>query len=191
MKCATLSDCSAASSRLNFMRTCGILFALVLIVQLLQAQPMEPGSAWNKGVYAIDRKGVVERSDIVLQRPNSLPGEAMPLGNGRLGVAVWAQEGFTAQLNRGDTFPLRLSPGQVVLPGLEKLTQASDYQGRLNLYNGEFEESGGGMTATVYLDESLDVLVVDVKGADPKTATAIATALAHRGAFSAWDVQKR
>jgi len=169
MKCATLSDCSAASSRLNFMRTCGILFALVLIVQLLQAQPMEPGSAWNKGVYAIDRKGVVERSDIVLQRPNSLPGEAMPLGNGRLGVAVWAQEGFTAQLNRGDTFPLRLSPGQVVLPGLEKLTQASDYQGRLNLYNGEFEESGGGMTATVYLDESLDVLVVDVKGADPKT----------------------
>ena len=122
MKCATLSDCSAASSRLNFMRTCGILFALVLIVQLLQAQPMKPGSAWNKGVYEISRKGVVERSDIVLQRPNLLPAEAMPLGNGRLGVAVWAQEGFTAQLNRGDTFPLRLSPGQVVLPGLEKLT---------------------------------------------------------------------
>ena len=92
----------------------------------------------------------------------------MPLGNGRLEVAVWSQDGFTAQLNRGDTFPKRLSPGQVIIPTLDKLAKARDYRGRLNLYTGEFEQSGGGMTAVTYVDEALDVLVVDVKGADPK-----------------------
>ena len=92
----------------------------------------------------------------------------MPLGNGRLGAAVWAEDGFTAQLNRGDTFPHRLSPGQLVLPGLSKLTKASDYKGRLNLYTAELEQSGGGMTVLTYIDQALDVLVVDVKGADPK-----------------------
>lgn len=90
----------------------------------------------------------------------------MPLGNGRLGAAVWAPDGLAIQLNRGDTFPGRLSPGQVLLPGLNKLVHAADFQGRLNLYDGEFEASGGGMEARVYVDESLDVLVVDVKGAD-------------------------
>ena len=92
----------------------------------------------------------------------------MPLGNGRLGLAVWAQEGYTAQLNRADTFPLRLSPGQVVVPGLGKLTKAGDYLGRLSLYDGEFRQSGGGMTAITYVDESLDVMVIDVTGADPQ-----------------------
>ncbi|HYK36246.1 glycosyl hydrolase family 95 catalytic domain-containing protein [Alloacidobacterium sp.] len=91
----------------------------------------------------------------------------MPLGNGRLGLAVWTQDGYTAQLNRGDTFPLRLSPGQVVIPGLKKLTEAADYLGRLNLYDGQFEEQGGGTAATTYVDAALDVMAVDVTGADP------------------------
>ncbi|AXC11920.1 hypothetical protein ACPOL_2604 [Acidisarcina polymorpha] len=92
----------------------------------------------------------------------------MPLGNGRLGAAIWAEEGFTAQLNRADTLPQRLSPGQIVLPGLAKLTRAADYKGRLNLYTAEFEQSGAGMTVLTYVDQALDVLVVEVKGADPK-----------------------
>ena len=146
----------------------GLLLALLLATHMAGAQPAGSTSAWAKGHYEIDRRGVVERSDIVLQRPNEKPSEAMPLGNGRLGVAVWSQEGLTAQLNRGDTFPARLSPGQVVLSGLKKLTAAPDYEGRVNLYNGEFEESGAGMKVTAYVDESLDVLVIDVKGADPQ-----------------------
>ena len=93
----------------------------------------------------------------------------MPLGNGRLGIAVWAQDGYTAQLNRGDTFPLRLSPGQVVLPGLKKLTVAKDYAGRLDLYDGEFRQQGGGMVANTYVSASLDVMFIDVTGADPNT----------------------
>jgi len=52
----------------------------------------------------------MHRSDIVLERPNRDASQAMPLGNGRLGVAVWAAEGLTAQLNRADTLPDRLSP---------------------------------------------------------------------------------
>jgi hypothetical protein len=114
----------------------------------------------------VDVAGVIGRSDIVLGRPNLVAGEAMPLGNGRLGVAVWSADGFTAQLNRADTLPDRLSPGQVVIPGLIGLTGAKDYAGRLDLYNGEFRESGGGMTATAFVDPKTDRLVVDVTGAN-------------------------
>lgn len=124
-------------------------------------------TAWNQGSFHVDRAGVVGSSDIILQRPNERPVEAMPLGNGRLGLGVWAQDGYTAQLNRGDTFPHRLSPGQLVLPGLEHITHAADYSARLNLYDGQFEERGGGMTATTYVTEAADVMVVEVTGADP------------------------
>jgi alpha-L-fucosidase 2 len=72
----------------------------------------------------------------------------MPLGNGRLGAAEWSEDGYTAQLNREDTWPFRLSPGQVVIPGLKKLSCASDYSARLDLYNAEFVEHGSAMTAT-------------------------------------------
>lgn len=130
-------------------------------------------SAWRDGRFHVDIPNVVGRSDIILQRPNLNRTEAMPLGNGRLGLGVWSQDGYTAQVNREDTWPHRLSPGQVSIPGLKKLVEASDYSARLNLYNGEFEEHGAGITATTYVDESLDVMAVDVKGANanqPQTA---------------------
>jgi hypothetical protein len=60
-----------------------------------------------------------------------------------------------------------MSPGQIVLPGLCKLTSAADFSGRLDLYNGEFVERGGGMSATTYVDDELDVMVLEVKGANP------------------------
>jgi len=121
----------------------------------------------------VDVAGVIGRSDIVLGRPNLVAGEAMPLGNGRLGVAVWSADGFTAQLNRADTLPDRLSPGQVVIPGLAALTGAKDYSGRLDLYHGEFRESGGGMTATAFVEPDTDVLIVNVTGADPDKAQTV------------------
>jgi hypothetical protein len=116
---------------------------------------------------------VVSRSDIVLGQPNAAAAQAMPLGNGGLGAAVWAANGFTAQLNRADTLPDRLSPGQVVIPGLEKLTGAPDYHGRLDLYDGVLTESGGGMTATAYVSSATDELVVNVTGADPAAAQTV------------------
>ena len=118
-------------------------------------------------VFRVDTPNVIGRSDIVLGRPNLESGEAMPLGNGRLGVAVWSAEGFTAQLNRNDTLPDRLSAGQVAIPGLSALTRGKDYSGRLDLYRGEFREQGGGIKATVYVEPHHDTLVVDVTGANP------------------------
>uniref|UniRef100_UPI003BEECF71 hypothetical protein n=1 Tax=Burkholderia arboris TaxID=488730 RepID=UPI003BEECF71 len=123
--------------------------------------------AWNGTRFQIDRPNLIGRSDIVLEKPNINSSQAMPLGNGRLGVAIWSANGFTAQLNRGDTLPDRLSPGQVVIPGLAAITSASNYRGILDLYNGEFRESGGGMTATAYVQPNTDTLVIDVTGADP------------------------
>lgn len=110
---------------------------------------------------------VLGRSDIVLERPNAKPEEAMPLGNGRLGVAIWAADGLTVQLNRADTLPGRLSPGQVTIDGVAALTGAPDYTGRVNLYNGEFQQSGGGMKTAVWVEPDSDVAVVDVTGAKP------------------------
>ena len=137
-----------------------------------QAQAQAPASqfvsAWHEGRFRVDVPGVIGRSDIVLGRANRDAGEAMPVGNGRLGVAVWSADGFTAQLNRNDTLPDRWSPGQVVIPGLAALTGAKDYTGRLDLYHGEFREQGGGMTATAFVEPDSDALIVDVTGSNPK-----------------------
>jgi alpha-L-fucosidase 2 len=122
-------------------------------------------TAWHDGRFQVEVPGVISRSSIVLGRPNLEADQAMPLGNGHLGIAIWSENGLTAQLNRTDTLPDRLSPGEVVIPGLTVLTQAKDYSGRLNLYDGEFEEQGGGMTANAYVQPDSDSLVIDVTGA--------------------------
>ncbi len=129
-----------------------------------------PGTtAWQNGAFVVDTPNLVHRSDVVLGRANSAATESMPLGNGQLGAAVWAAGGFTAQLNRTDTFPDRRSPGQVLIPGLARMTSAGDYSGRLDLYDGMFRQSGGGMTATTYVRADTQQLVVDVTGADPNS----------------------
>ncbi|WP_214417238.1 hypothetical protein [Sphaerisporangium fuscum] len=67
-------------------------------------------TAWRNGGFSVDTPNVVRRSDIVLGAPNTRASQFVPLGNGTLGAAVWAADGFTAQLNRSDTFPARKSP---------------------------------------------------------------------------------
>jgi alpha-L-fucosidase 2 len=125
----------------------------------------DTATAWRDGRFHVDVAGVISRSTIILGQPNSQPDQAMPLGNGRLGIAVWSENGLTAQLNRADTLPDRLSPGEVVLPGLATLTRAQDYRGELNLYDGEFVEKGGGITATAYVQPDTDTFIIDVTGA--------------------------
>ena len=155
----------------------------------LAAPPLSASStAWYDGRFHIDVPGVLHRSDIFLGRPNTDASEAMPLGNGRLGVAVWAADGLTAQLNRADTLPDRLSPGQVVIPGLSALTAAGDYSGRLDLYDGEIREQAGGMQAVIYVQPETDTLVVDVNGANPdKPQTARLELWGPRKAHAAVD----
>ena len=126
-------------------------------------------TAWQNGSFSENTQGVVDRSDVVLGQPDYQATQSMPLGNGTLGVAAWAANGFTAQLNRADTLPGRKSPGQVVIPGLAALDSASNFTGRLDLYDGVLTESGGGMTLTAYVSQGSDQLIVDVTGANPNT----------------------
>jgi hypothetical protein len=130
-------------------------------------------TAWQNGSFQLDRHAVVSRSTIVLGAPNSAAAQSLPLGNGSLGAAVWAAGGFTAQLNRDDTFPDRKSPGQVTIPGLARLTSAADFAARLDLYDGVLTETGGGLTAHIYVRADADELVVDVSGADPNSAQTV------------------
>lgn len=138
-----------------------------------QSATAQPMTAWRGGAFHVDTAGLISRSDVVLAGPAWRPWQSMPVGNGRLGAAVWAQNGFTAQLNR-ETLPggasnTLLSSGQVEIPGLNALDVASDYQGRLDLYNGVLQQSGGGMHADTYVDHSRDALIVEVTGADPSS----------------------
>jgi alpha-L-fucosidase 2 len=118
---------------------------------------------------AADVEATVSRSDIFVGQPNIRSLQAMPLGNGRLGVAVWAADGLTLQLNRIDTLPGRLSPGQVVIQGLKPMIADPHFRGRLDLFNGEWRQSGAGVSVHVVVDPQLDRVVVDVTGADPTT----------------------
>ncbi|MBT2225039.1 hypothetical protein [Nonomuraea sp. NEAU-A123] len=127
-------------------------------------------TAWQAGRFVVDTPNVVRRSNLVLNRPNTNATEFVPLGNGTLGAAAWSANGFTAQLNRNDTFPARKSPGQIVIPGLNRLTAAADYRADLDLYDGTLRASGGGMTMTAYVRAEAAQLVVDVTGADPSSS---------------------
>jgi len=152
---------------MSFRWSAGLLAGICAFHALAAPPPSAASTAWHDGSFHIDVPGVLHRSDIFLGRANTDASEAMPLGNGRLGVAVWEANGLTAQLNRADTLPDRLSPGQVVIPGLSRLTAAADYSGRLDLYDGEMREQGGGMQAVIDVQPGTDTLVVDVHGADP------------------------
>ncbi|MBD8899980.1 glycoside hydrolase [Rhodanobacter sp. DHG33] len=144
------------------------LAALALAASLGSVcQAADTTTAWHDQRFNADVGGVVSRSDIVLKHANLRADESMPLGNGRLGLAAWSEDGLTLQLNRADTLPGRLSPGQLVVPGLKRLVEAPDYAGRFDLHDGEFHESGAGMQATVYVQPDTDVAVIEVRGADP------------------------
>jgi alpha-L-fucosidase 2 len=138
----------------------------ILLFTLFGVFSASAQTAWRAGHFEVDPAGLVSRSDIILSQPNTSPEEAMPMGNGRLGIAVWSADGLTAQLNRVDTLPHRDSPGQIVIPGLSALSTAKDFRGRLDLYNGTLEEHGACLTLKAYVQTSTDTFVVDVTGAD-------------------------
>src|SRR5271163_2800473 len=105
----------------------------------------------------------VGRSDIAINQPNMLPTQAIGLGNGRLGIAVWSANGLSIQLNRIDTLPERRSPGQVSFPDLQGMTADRGFRGRVNLYDGLLTETGGGITLTAWVDTATDRVVIDLE----------------------------
>ena len=144
-----------------------VLLATSIPIWVQTAFAATDTTAWQNGTLVMDTAGLVQRSNIVLQKPNTQPMQSMPLGNGVLGAAAWSAGGMTVQLNRTDTFPDRKSPGQVVFSSLSSLTGASNYVGVVNLYDGTFVQYGNGMTASTYVRADKDELVVDVTGANP------------------------
>jgi hypothetical protein len=134
-------------------------------------------TAWQSGAFSVDTPNLVRQADIVLGQPNTAAIQSLGLGNGTLGLAVWAANGFTVQLNRVDTLPGRKSPGWLTIPGLSAMTNAPDFSGYLDVYNATLHESGGGMTATIYLRADKDELVVDVTGANPASTQTAAVNL--------------
>jgi Carbohydrate binding module (family 6) len=152
---------------------CLIAVAAVLVTAVVGGTPAASAAAdttaWQNGAFSENTGGVVSRSDVFLGQPNTADSQSLPLGNGSLGVAAWAAGGFTAQLNRSDTMPERLSPGQVQIPGLAPMTSASNFTGTLDLYNGVLNESGGGMTMQAWVPAGKDELIVNVTGANPST----------------------
>lgn len=158
---------SVLVSTLAALLASGGIVSLGALAPSAQAATTAASTAWHDGGFALDPDAVVSRSDIVLGRPNLDPTASIPLGNGALGVAAWAANGFTAQLNRSDTMPDRKSPGQVSIPGLSVISHAADFNGRLDLTDGVLEESGGGMSMKAWVSSAGDELVVDVRGANP------------------------
>jgi hypothetical protein len=158
-------------SRLLAMAT-GLALGVPLAAVAVLAPPASAASvttAWQNGSFSLNPAGVVAESDVVLGAANTASSQSLPLGNGSLGVAAWAANGFTAQLNRSDTMPDRLSPGQVSIPGLSAMTSASNFSGTLDLYNGVLDETGGGMSMQAWVPAGKDELVVNVTGANPAT----------------------
>ena len=150
----------------------GLALAVPLAGAAVLAQPAVAATvttAWQNGAFSLNPAGVVAESDIVLGAANTASSQSMPLGNGSLGVAAWAANGFTAQLNRSDTMPSRLSPGQLNIPGLSTMTSASNFSGTLDLYDGVLDETGGGMSMQAWVPAGKDELVVNVTGANPGT----------------------
>ena len=91
-----------------------VVLALGFLPARAQQNVRDTTTAWKDGEFHVDPSGILSRSAIVLERPNLLAKEAMPLGNGRLGVSVWSADGLTLQLNRVDTLPRRLDRKSVV-----------------------------------------------------------------------------
>src|SRR5580700_8421425 len=167
-RCAPLHRLLASAA------ACLIAVAAIFVTAVVGGTPAASAAsnttAWQNGAFSENTGGVVSRSDVFLGQPNTVDSQSLPLGNGSLGVAAWAAGGFTAQLNRSDTMPDRLSPGQVQIPGLAAMTSASNFTGTLDLYNGVLDESGGGMTLQAWVPANKDELVVEVTGAQPNAA---------------------
>src|SRR4051794_26395243 len=83
------------------------LTGLVIAAPAAQAAP---STAWMGDHFEVDTANVVRRANIILGSPPLTGPQSMAIGNGQLGAAVWAAGGFTAQINRTDTWPTRRSP---------------------------------------------------------------------------------
>lgn len=130
----------------------------------------EGTTAWSDGKMQIDGAALASRSNLIYKVAPTRERDFAPLGNGKVGAAVWAGDGFTAQMNDLDIILLARSSGRLVIPGLSAMTTASDYKGVLDFSKGRFVQTGGGIKAVTYVDSARKNLIVEVTGVAPGSA---------------------
>ncbi|MBN8456932.1 MAG: hypothetical protein J0M04_03735 [Verrucomicrobia bacterium] len=127
------------------------------------------------GDLRFDRAAWLARNSLVYQSPPFRKTEAIPLGSGRVGAAMWIDPlgGLTAQINRPEGVPALSGLGKIEIPQLAGMTAAQDYQGVLSLRDGIFTQTGDGFIVTSFFRWGGEELVIDVRGADPETPVTV------------------
>ena len=136
--------------------------------------------SFGKTVHAeslpVTRSVASGRNDVVYLSPAIAPYEAMPLGNGRLGVMVSNRKGMTYKFNPGSFFAsydqnlMLYSSGDIQIE-LPAAWQAGFVEQRLDLYDGlistEFKRGKDRLKISSWIAEGLDLLVVRISSNRP------------------------
>jgi hypothetical protein len=151
-----------------------------LICALLVALPGPTGDTVQPGTFAVDRRAVVSRADLVYDRPVARSEEGMPLGNGRMGSLVWTTPtALKFQINRVDVQPISSATTSF-------FERHSDYMGgagfvdielagagpdvfpedgtrqHLSVYEGRMRVHGRGVSARLLAWHARDVMAIEV-----------------------------
>jgi hypothetical protein len=116
------------------------------------------------------------RNDVIYLAPATEPYEALPLGNGQLGVMVRNQGGLTWLFNHGSFFANAAQDNDLLSSGEVTLVLPEDWQRglveqRLVLHDAalvtRYQTGRDTHTVTSWMAEGLDLLVVQVESTVP------------------------
>ncbi|HLK61424.1 MAG TPA: DUF5703 domain-containing protein, partial [Chthonomonadaceae bacterium] len=143
--------------------------------------PANNGIAFNGTALNVDYAAYLAQHDLVYQVPPSSGTEAMPMGDGDLGVSLWCPKHLTFQIQKSDlwadppTAPentrpqpqlwRQLSAGALSILGESELLAApTHFEQRLSLYNGiitlKADAAQGSCQMTAFVAATAGVLVV-------------------------------
>lgn len=126
--------------------------------------------AYRDGRLRVDYAALVGHNDVVYLTPALYPFEALPLGNGNLGVTLWNEGGVYLKFNNGSFWRakemMQCSSGEAQLTDTPSLLTATDFKQRLSLYDGVVYTRAvtpeGTVVITSFATEGDDMLVVHV-----------------------------
>lgn len=85
----------------------GLLLALSLLLYGFFPSPLRAsagGEAFNpsSGTLNVNYAGYLSKEDVVYASPVTIPVEGLMVGNGRIGMMMWSQNGLTMQISGVD-----------------------------------------------------------------------------------------
>jgi alpha-L-fucosidase 2 len=138
-----------------------------------------------RGVLNVDTAAYLSKHDVVYNKANTNPIDALPVGNGRVGALVWsANNGLTMQVSGVDTSQqTAFSAGNVSFTTNPALDAGSTtFQQRLSMYEGTLATKyDANRTVTILGAPNSEVIGIHV--ADTRTGVTSATL-----ELSLWDV---